>query len=116
MADLSRRGFLAGMSVTTGVGIAGGLGLHQLLSPAPGSDLVASVPSVALPVERPTTQHPPAALQSGVTLAGPMVIHVRDVQSGELSLMVGTQELIYRDPDLVARVLETAAAARPAGA
>ena len=101
MADLSRRGFLAQMSVTTGVGIAGGLGLHKLLeqpnSPAPTADPPAS-PAVQLPLD-------------GVTVAGPMVLHIRDIPTAEISMMVGTQELVYRDPELVARLVSTAMSA-----
>jgi hypothetical protein len=40
-----------------------------------------------------------------------MLVHVRDVASGEIALMVGTRELIYRDPELVSRLVRTAAAA-----
>lgn len=34
-----------------------------------------------------------------------LIAHVRDFTTGEVSLMVGTQEIIYRDPDLVLRLL-----------
>jgi hypothetical protein len=40
-----------------------------------------------------------------------MVLHIRDVATAEISMMVGTQEMIYRDPDLVRRLLQTAASA-----
>lgn len=43
---------------------------------------------------------------SGLTLADTLIAHVRDVATGELSLMVGTQEIIYRDPDLVMRLVK----------
>lgn len=39
------------------------------------------------------------------TLAAPMVAHVRDFGSGEVSVMSGTTERIVRDPKLVARLL-----------
>ena len=42
---------------------------------------------------------------SGVTLTDTLVAHVRDLTTGEVGLMVGTQEIIYRDPDLVMRLL-----------
>ena len=111
MADLTRRGFLAQASVTTGVGIAGGMGLRQLLgrrtaptaaepsAPAPAAaTLTQDVSTVSVPLD-------------GVTLAGPMVVHVRDVPTAEVSMMVGTQELIYRDPELVSRLVKTAVSA-----
>jgi len=34
-----------------------------------------------------------------------MLAHVRDVATGEVSLMVGEREIIYRDPQLVMRLL-----------
>jgi hypothetical protein len=36
---------------------------------------------------------------------------VRDVATSEIALMVGTRELIYRDPELVSRLVRTAASA-----
>jgi hypothetical protein len=106
MADLSRRGFLTQASVVTGVGIAGGLGLHKLLLADGG----------AAPDPAPTAQAAPAAAAAishanvldGVALAGPMLIHVRDLATAEVSMMVGAQELVYRDPELVSRLVKTA--------
>jgi hypothetical protein len=111
MADLTRRGFLGQMSVTTGVGIAGGLGLRQLLG-AGGSPRNASEVAEAAPA--PAAAAPAPQLNfglDGVSLAGPMIIHVRDVPTAEISMMVGTRELIYRDPELVSRLVNTAASA-----
>jgi hypothetical protein len=104
MVDVSRRGFLAQLSIGTGVGIAGGLGLHKLLAGDSGP---------AMPVTEPTgkAQQP---LLDAVSLAGPMLIHVRDVATAEVSMMVGTRELIYRDPELVARLVSTAQSAKTA--
>jgi hypothetical protein len=42
---------------------------------------------------------------SAAELAGPLIAHVRDLAAGEISLLVGTQEIIYRDPELVLRLL-----------
>jgi hypothetical protein len=107
MADLTRRGFLAQMSIT-GVGIAGGLGLRQMLLPRQQD--TSATTSLAAVAQAPTS---PAATLSldAVSLAGPMVIYVRDVASAEIAMMVGTQELIYRDPELVSRLVKTAASA-----
>jgi hypothetical protein len=100
MADVSRRGFLTQVSVTTGIGIAGGLGLHKLLLGASG-DAVSS---------------PPQGFAQGfvtdnVTLGGPMLVHIRDLATAEISMMVGAQELVYRDPELVSRLVKTATSA-----
>jgi hypothetical protein len=37
-----------------------------------------------------------------------MVIHVNDVATGEMTLLVGAREIVLRDPRLVARFLEAA--------
>jgi hypothetical protein len=109
MADFvnTRRGFLTQLSITTGVGIAGGLGLHKLLA--------GEMPAVAAPqsagqaalAAAPPQAASPADLDA-VGLAGPMLIHVRDVANAEVAMMVGTRELIYRDPELVSRLVKTA--------
>jgi hypothetical protein len=99
MADVSRRGFLTQMSVTTGIGIAGGLGLHRLLLGG-GGDAAPATSSV-----------PEGLVMDNVTLGGPMLVHIRDLATAEISLMVGTQELVYRDPELVSRLVKTATSA-----
>jgi hypothetical protein len=116
MADLTRRGFLAQMSIT-GVGIAGGLGLRQMLLSPHGEPQGESSPSVttSLLPNTPTMGAPATGLSlDTVSLAGPMVLHVRDVATAEIAMMVGTQELIYRDPELVSRLVKTAASANTA--
>jgi len=42
---------------------------------------------------------------SGAALTDTLIAHVRDFTTGEVALMVGTQEIVYRDPDLVMRLL-----------
>jgi hypothetical protein len=37
-----------------------------------------------------------------------VVVHVRDIATGEISIMAGTGEVVYRDVDLVARLLRGA--------
>jgi hypothetical protein len=102
----SRRGFLAQLSIGTGVGIAGGLGLHKLLA--------GDSPMPAAAAAGQTTPQPAQPLLEAVSLAGPMLIHVRDVATAEVSMMVGTRELIYRDPELVSRLVSTAQSAKTA--
>lgn len=119
MADFSqaqtRRGFLTQVSVGTGVGIVGGLGLRQLLSAHDPSGAPLALPQVA--AVAPVSATAPIGLtMDGVTLAGPMLVHVRDLASAEVALMVGTQELVYRDPELVSRLVTAAAKASQAEA
>ena len=112
MADFTRRGFLTQMSITTGVGIAGGLGLHQLLaSDTPKQGAESRTQSQQAASQRQQLIQQAALNLGGTTLAGPMLLHVRDVPSGEVSMMVGTRELIYRDPELVSRLVDKARSA-----
>jgi hypothetical protein len=41
-------------------------------------------------------------------LAGPLVAHVRNFKTGEIAVMVGTREIVYRDPQFVKRLLKAA--------
>ena len=91
MVKLTRRGFFrqTSMNVAT-IGV------------------LAAVPLVAVPdaPEAAATDTAAAAEElSAAELSGPLVAHVRDLASGEISLLVGTQEIIYRDPELVVRLL-----------
>ena len=45
---------------------------------------------------------PPAAF------SGPVIAHVTDVSRGEVALLVGAREIIFRDPALVARLMKAA--------
>jgi hypothetical protein len=58
----------------------------------------------------------PAAVQGpALSSAGEqLIVHVRDVASGEISVMSGTSEVVYRDADLVGRLLRGAQQAPPA--
>ena len=110
MPDVTRRGFLAQVSVAAGVGIAGGLGLHKLLptaglaplqSPAPATmAAVAGVPTLGM---------------GSITQAGPMLVHIRDLARSEISVMVDTRELVFHDPELVSRLAQAAFSTRQAG-
>jgi hypothetical protein len=104
------------MSVTTGIGIAGGLGLHKLLlGGARDAAQVAAVANAEAPMSRVAAPVVPQVAQGlvmdNVTLGGPMLVHIRDLATAEVAMMVGAQELIYRDPELVSRLLKTASAA-----
>lgn len=85
MAKITRRGFLK----QTSVGMA-----------ATG---VLTTVSLAEAHNRPAA----AAKQTSPTMYNePVVAHVRDAATGEVALMVGTREIVYRDPALVARLLK----------
>jgi anaerobic selenocysteine-containing dehydrogenase len=56
------------------------------------------------------------AAESTVTAAGaeaggtlePLVAHIHDLASGEMTLYLGTNEVSYRDPEMAARLLRAA--------
>ena len=85
MAKLTRRGFFK--QTTASVATIGALTV---------------LPGLAADPEAPEVV---ATDLSAATLSEPMIAHVRDLASGEISLLVGTQEIIYRDPELVMRLL-----------
>ena len=88
MAKLTRRGFFRQTSVT-----------------AATVGALASVPGLTMFLDSPED---PATEISPGAIAGPLVAHIRDVTTGEISLLVGTRELVIRDSDIVARLLKAA--------
>ena len=92
MAKLTRRSFLEQTPVT-----AATLGLLPVI---PALAAVRRAPEAAAP-----------CLSAAST--GSMVIHVKDVATGEMTLLVGAREFALRDPRLVAGLI---AATRRAGA
>jgi hypothetical protein len=95
--ELTRRRFFQQTSIGVGMAMAG----------------AAVWPNPTLPHEPPNA--PAGALPSS-SLSAPIVVHVRDVATAEIAVLVGTQEIVYRDAELVARLLQTAGpAARTEG-
>ncbi len=93
--DVSRRTFLKGSSLT--VAAAG------LLSVVPGlPTLISEIAPDSSGAEAAATDT--SEVEAG-TLAEPLVLHVKDLQSGEMSLYVGEREIPYRDPALASRIL-----------
>ncbi len=94
MAEVTRRRFLMHSSLGVSAAVGGALVTAPRLLPA-----AAPAPAVDL---------------TGPALGGPMVVHVRDVATAEVSLLVGTTETIYRDRELVGRLLGAARSAAAA--
>ena len=88
MTDLNRRSFLKQTSVG-----AATLGL------------LSSVPVLAVISESPQDTIPEVA---HTTVNGPLIAHVSDVATGEVALLLGSREIIFRDPQLVARLIKAA--------
>jgi hypothetical protein len=87
MAKLARRGFLK--QTSAGVAAVG---------------LLAAIPVAASPEVTDSAETGLSEL-SAAGLPETLVAHISDFSTGEISLLVGTQEIIYRDPELVARLL-----------
>lgn len=90
MAKLTRRGFIRQTSVgvaTLGVLAAAPLAADSEIPQAAATDL---------------TELSAAALSN----SAPLVAHVSNLATGEISLLVGTQEIIFRDPQIVMRLLQ----------
>jgi hypothetical protein len=91
MAKLARRGFLK--RTTASVATIG---------------VMASVPTAltAITAEAPQITETAGTDLSSLSLAeGPVIAHISNLATGEISLLSGTQEFVFRDPDLVMRLL-----------
>jgi hypothetical protein len=89
MPKLGRRGFLKQTSVSVAT-----LGV------------LASVPALTTESDVPEVAGTDLSQLSTAVVNEPMVAHIRDLASGEIALLVGEQEIIYRDPQLVMRLLQ----------
>lgn len=90
MAKLARRGFLK--RTTASVATIG---------------VMASMPTALTAIaEAPQVAETTETDLSSLSLAeGPVIAHISNLATGEISLLSGTQEVVFRDPDLVMRLL-----------
>jgi hypothetical protein len=86
MSKLSRRTFLARTAVAAAAVTGGAVTLAGVGAPA----LVTAAPRSRSP--RPTR-------------GDVLVAHVRDISTGEVAVLMGTREVVYRDRSLVAHLL-----------
>jgi hypothetical protein len=91
LAKLTRRGFIG--QTTASVATIGVLAAVPTMVAAP--EMTDTVASDAAAAELSTT-----------TFSEPLVAHVSNLATGELSIMSGTKEIILRDTDLVMRLLK----------
>ncbi len=84
MKDLTRRRFLT--HTTIGIAFAGALAL---------------VPGVAATLKLPATT---SKVGLGKKAEGPVIAHVRDLATGEIAFLVGTERFIIRDRELAVRM------------
>ena len=91
MAKLTRRGFIG--QTTASVATIGVMAAVPTMIAAPEmTDAVAADTA--------------AAELSASTFSAPLVAHVSNLATGELSIMSGSKEIILRDTDLVMRLLK----------
>jgi hypothetical protein len=88
MTKLSRRGFF-----------------KQTSASAATFGVLVAIPGMVAATEVPEA---PAVETSIANFTEPLLAHVSDLASGEISLLVGTREIIFRDPNLVMRLLQAA--------
>ena len=98
MSDLSRRAFMSRAAAATAAGVAATSGIVAL----PGL-LAAAAPVAAA---KPAQQNATALDLSPV--GQDVIAHVQDASTGAVLLLVGTTEVSYHDPQLVARLLKGA--------
>ena len=88
MGELTRRTFLARASIATAAVTGGAAAISSMMASA--------IPAAtAMPAVRGVT---PA-------LGEPLVAHVKNIATGEVAVLMGTREVVYRDRALVARLL-----------
>ena len=88
MGQLTRRTFLARASIATAA-VTG------------GAAVISSIPASAISAATAT----PAVRGVAPSVGEPLVAHVRNVATGEVAVLMGTREVVYRDRALVARLL-----------
>jgi hypothetical protein len=93
MADLSRRTFLGASAAAAGAAVIG----VPIATAAASPGGATAAPALTA-----------AGAAVGAKASGPLVVYVPDAGSGDVSIMVGTQEVTYHDPDLVARLARAA--------
>jgi hypothetical protein len=88
--DLSRRSVIRGAAGLAGAGLAAGAIAGAIAAPA------AAAARPARPAKQAADDASPA---------GPVIVHVRDVASGEMDVFAGTSHARVTDPGLAARLV-----------
>jgi hypothetical protein len=99
MSGLSRRVFLKGGSAAV---VAAGA-----ISAIPGLPALVGTAGTQAPADVGAADAAVADAESSGSLAEPLIAHVRDLATGEISLFNGTREITLLDPEL-ARTLARA--------
>jgi hypothetical protein len=100
MPGVTRRTFLGRGSLA--VAAAG------VLSSVPGIGALVGAAESGAPAADAAGADAAGADAAGADLTEPLVAHVRDAATGEISVFSGTREVVLRDPRLVAQLLRAA--------
>jgi hypothetical protein len=93
MSRFSRRSFLTRSSLVVAAG--------GVAATVPGlGAMLQAAPAEAPEIEGAASEGEAAAAD----LSGPLVAHVTDIRSGDISFYEGERQVIYRDPGLAARL------------
>jgi hypothetical protein len=65
---------------------------------------IALIPGMAAALKLPATAPKLPAAAPKAVAAGPLVAHVRDVATGEIAFLVGSERFIIRDRELAVRL------------
>ncbi|MDQ6771498.1 MAG: hypothetical protein M3024_00680 [Candidatus Dormibacteraeota bacterium] len=98
MTEVSRRRFIATSSIAVGAAAMGGA--------------LAAIPHMRV---LPATLGPATTSLAPEVSGEALVLHVSNIETAEVSLMMGTREIVYHDRQLVAGLLNAAKRAAPAG-
>ena len=104
VADQSRRKFLQHGSL-------GAVAVGAAFTPALMSGVASAQSTVQAPESAAAAVHPAAA---GALPDRPFIAYVRDHRSGEVVVMVGEHEVVYRDAELASRLARIASSAKNA--
>ena len=78
--------------------------LKQTSASAATLSLLPGMPALA------AFSHSPEAVMPELSaeFTSPMVVHVSDVATGEITLFVGAQEIVFRDPQIIMHLIKAA--------
>jgi nitrous oxide reductase len=99
MAEVSRRAFLQ-----TGAGAAAAGAVIAATGIRPQSASASSTDE--------SEESAAAAAAAAGSLDGPVVVHIQNARSGEMSIFSGEREVTYHDPQLVARLARATGSSR----
>src|SRR5262245_61278884 len=94
MVEQTRRRFVKQTSIGVGAAMV-------------GAAVLPSLAALRLQLNAPSNT-PLHMSRAGAPLPESIVVHVRDVATAEIAVLVGTQEIVYRDPEMMARLLQAA--------